>query len=227
MVTWRNVNVSATLLIQSPRLQMFGWVPVVSMQVLSVKVYIVRRTWLKERKIFTQNTFLVHAQTILKVNDVFVQFHFLSSYRKHSHRNDFVSQRPVSVRFSSVSGIAQPRWYPECTDWPETVIAKNWSWPVACVHTSPLPQKNREKRRESPLPIFPVGEGTLASHAYVLRGSSRVPVPLSGRIPFLNCLCHRQYNILYSRLSLNGHLKAGHLCKTDTYRVGQSLSFLP
>jgi len=80
---------------------MFGWfVPVVSIQVFSVEVYIVRCTWLKERKLFTQNIFLVHAQTILKVNDIFVQFPFLSSYRKGLYRNDFVSQWPVSVQFA-------------------------------------------------------------------------------------------------------------------------------
>ena len=37
--------------------------------------------WLKERRIFTQNVFLVYAQTILEVNEIFVQFHCLSSYR--------------------------------------------------------------------------------------------------------------------------------------------------
>ena len=36
-----------------------------------------RRPWLKERRIFTQNVFLVHPQTILEVNDIFVQFHCL------------------------------------------------------------------------------------------------------------------------------------------------------
>ena len=35
--------------------------------------------WLKEQRIFNQNVFLVHAQTLLEVNKIFVQFHRLSS----------------------------------------------------------------------------------------------------------------------------------------------------
>ena len=42
--------------------------------------------WLKERRIFTQNVFLVYAQTILEVNEIFVQFHCLSSCRNDSKR---------------------------------------------------------------------------------------------------------------------------------------------
>ena len=58
---------------------------VVSIRVNSFEVKIVSRTWLKERRIFTQNVFLVQPQTLLEVNEIFVQFHCLSSYR-----NDFV-----------------------------------------------------------------------------------------------------------------------------------------
>ena len=47
-----------------------------------------RRPWLKERRIFTQNVFLVHAQTILEVNEIFVQFHCLSSYRNNLYQNN-------------------------------------------------------------------------------------------------------------------------------------------
>ena len=36
--------------------------------------------YLKERKIITQNVFLIHVQTILEVIRLFVQFHCLSSY---------------------------------------------------------------------------------------------------------------------------------------------------
>ena len=63
---------------------------VAAIQVYLVEVLIVPRTWLKEPRIFTQSVFLVHPQTILEVNEIFVQFNFLSSYR-----NDFVSKRPV------------------------------------------------------------------------------------------------------------------------------------
>ena len=53
---------------------------VVSMQVYSVEAYIVSSTWLKERRIFTKNVFLVHEQAILEGIELFVQFHCLSSY---------------------------------------------------------------------------------------------------------------------------------------------------
>ena len=52
---------------------------------------VVPRTWFKERRIFTQNVFLVQAQTMLEVNEIFVQFHCLSL-----NRNDVVSKRPVT-----------------------------------------------------------------------------------------------------------------------------------
>ena len=48
---------------------------------IQVEMYLVARTWLKEQRIFTQNVFLVDAQTILEVIKVFVQFHLLSPYR--------------------------------------------------------------------------------------------------------------------------------------------------
>ena len=38
---------------------------------------IVSRPWLKERRIFPQNVFLVHLQTIIEVSEIFVQFHSL------------------------------------------------------------------------------------------------------------------------------------------------------
>ena len=47
-------------------------------------------------KIFTPNVFLVHSQTILEVNKIFVQFHSLSFYRNDLYWNNFVSKRPVS-----------------------------------------------------------------------------------------------------------------------------------
>ena len=37
--------------------------------------------WLKEQRIFNQSVFLVHGQTLLEVNKIFVQFHRLSSYQ--------------------------------------------------------------------------------------------------------------------------------------------------
>jgi len=47
----------------------------------SIKRSLVSRHWLKERRIFTQNVFLVHVQTKLEVNESFVQFNSLSAYR--------------------------------------------------------------------------------------------------------------------------------------------------
>ena len=38
---------------------------------IQVEMYLVARTWLKEQRIFTQNVFLVDAQTILEVIKVF------------------------------------------------------------------------------------------------------------------------------------------------------------
>ena len=159
-VTWRNVNVITTLLKQSPRLQMFGWLPVVSIQVFSVEVYIVRCTWVIERKIFTQNTFLVHAQTILEVNDVFVQFHFLSSYRKHSSKRLCIATTSFrSVQFGLRNTVAQPRWYPECTDWPETVKAENFSWISLCTDVPPPSEKIGRREESLSPPDFFWGRG--------------------------------------------------------------------
>ena len=62
-------------------LHTFVRLTVVSIQVNSFKGYIVSRTWLKERRIFTQNVFIVQLQTLLEVIEIFVQFHCLSSYR--------------------------------------------------------------------------------------------------------------------------------------------------
>ena len=53
-------------------------------------------TWLKEQIIFTQNVFLVHVQTRLKVNKIFVQFHCLCMYQ-----NNLVSKWPVSLQTAS------------------------------------------------------------------------------------------------------------------------------
>jgi len=57
---------------------------------------IVPHTWLKERRMFTQNVFLVQAQTthILEVNKIFVQFHCLRFYGKLLYQND---QFPVAT----------------------------------------------------------------------------------------------------------------------------------
>lgn len=61
---------------------------VVSKQVYSVKVKIVSRTQLKERRIFTP-IFFVYAQTIAEGIEIFVLFQYLRSYR-----NYFVSKGP-------------------------------------------------------------------------------------------------------------------------------------
>ena len=47
-------------------------------------------TCLSERRIFTHNVFLVHAQTILEVIEILVQFHYLSSDRNNLYRNDLL-----------------------------------------------------------------------------------------------------------------------------------------
>ena len=54
--------------------------------------------WLKERRAFTQNVFLVHAKTLPEVKEIFVQFHCLSSYQNDLFRNDFEPKRPFSMR---------------------------------------------------------------------------------------------------------------------------------
>ena len=45
---------------------------------------------LRTKNIFTHNVFLVHAQTILEVIEILVQFHYLSSYRNNLYRNDLL-----------------------------------------------------------------------------------------------------------------------------------------
>ena len=54
--------------------------PVVSIQVFSVEYKVIPRTRLKERRILSQNVFLVYVQTILEVDEIFVQICCLSSY---------------------------------------------------------------------------------------------------------------------------------------------------
>ena len=58
-----------------------------SIQVYSVELKIVSRPWLKERRKFTQNVFLVLAQTILEEN---VQFYCVSSCRNNLYGNDWL-----------------------------------------------------------------------------------------------------------------------------------------
>ena len=67
--------------------------PVVSIQVNSIKVYLVLRSWLKQRRIFTQNVFLVQLQTSpSEVIEIFVQFHCLSSYRNDRFPSERLQQ---------------------------------------------------------------------------------------------------------------------------------------
>ena len=67
--------------------------PVVSIQVTSLKVYLVLRSWLKQRRIFTQNVFLVQLQTSpSEVIEIFVQFHCLSSYRNDRFPSERLQQ---------------------------------------------------------------------------------------------------------------------------------------
>ena len=54
-----------------------------------VSIGVKSSTYLKNEDVFTQNVFLVHQQTILEVNEIFVQFHCLSSYRNDLCLNRF------------------------------------------------------------------------------------------------------------------------------------------
>ena len=73
-------------------LHTFVRLTVVSIQGNSFKGYIVSCTWLKERRTFTQNVFLVQLRTLRDV-EIFVQSHCLSWYR-----ND---QFPLHSRFAA------------------------------------------------------------------------------------------------------------------------------
>ena len=53
--------------------------------------------WLKERRIFNQNVFLVHVQTLLEVNKIFVQFHRLSSYQNDLYWNDWFHAKQLAL----------------------------------------------------------------------------------------------------------------------------------
>ena len=88
-------------------LHTFVRLTVVSVHVNSFKGYIVSGTWLKERRIFTQNVFLVQLRTLLEVIEIFVQFHCLSLYR-----NDFVSKRPVSPTHKARCLLAKSKTFP-------------------------------------------------------------------------------------------------------------------
>ena len=54
-----------------------------------VSIGVKSSTYLKNEDVFTQNVFLVHQQTILEVNEIFVRFHCLSSYRNDLCWNRF------------------------------------------------------------------------------------------------------------------------------------------
>ena len=62
-----------------------------------------------------------------------------------------------SVQFGLRNTVAQPRWYPECTDWPETVIAENFSWISLCTDVPPPSEKLGEEKSLFLLPIFSEG----------------------------------------------------------------------
>ena len=79
----------------------------VSIQVFSVELQLVSGTCLKERRLFTQNGFLVLAQTILEVINIFVQFHCLSSYRNDQTCDLACSD--VGVREMSLYKVASKR----------------------------------------------------------------------------------------------------------------------
>ena len=57
--------------------------------------------WLKEQRIFNQNVFLVHAQTLLEVNKIFVQFHRLSSYQNDLYWNDRFHAKQLALLMPS------------------------------------------------------------------------------------------------------------------------------
>ena len=54
-----------------------------------VSIGVKSSTYLKNEDVFAQNVFLVHQQTILEVNEIFVPFHCLSSYRNDLCWNRF------------------------------------------------------------------------------------------------------------------------------------------
>ena len=57
----------------------------------------ISHTWLKEQRVFTQIIFLFHAQTVLEMNKIFVQFHCLSLYQ-----NDFYWNNRFSYLYSKI-----------------------------------------------------------------------------------------------------------------------------
>ena len=68
-----------------------------------VSIGVKTSTYLKNEDVFTQNVFLVHQQTILEVNEIFVQFHCLSSYRNDLCWNRFpVPKRRLTCTKRSV-----------------------------------------------------------------------------------------------------------------------------
>ena len=48
----------------------------------------ISHTCLKEQRVFTRIIFLVHMQTILEMNKIFVQFHCLSLYQNELYWNN-------------------------------------------------------------------------------------------------------------------------------------------
>ena len=90
-----NANASRNVGLRSFRYQRFDT------RFFLIYVYIVICTWFKERRIFTQNVFHVHPETLkLELIEFMVQYHCLSSYRKDLYRNNFVSKRQNSGTLS-------------------------------------------------------------------------------------------------------------------------------
>ena len=79
------------------------WYKVVSIQVYSVEVQIVSGTGLNERRTFHPKCFFFHAQTILEVVKICLQFRCLSSYRKDERKDSKCEMKNASVLDTSLS----------------------------------------------------------------------------------------------------------------------------
>ena len=66
----------------------------------------ISHTWFKEQRVFTRIIFLFHVQTILEMNNIFVQFHCLSLYQNNLYWNNrfpYLYSKIFSRELSSTS----------------------------------------------------------------------------------------------------------------------------
>ena len=101
-------------------------------------------------KIFTQNAVLVHLQTVLEVNKIFVQFHCLSLYWNDLYQNDFESKGLVFVGNWSIQSNLHV--WPPLGKWPPPIhdhLCKTQNFPsqspvVGTCYESPPPLRSLE-----------------------------------------------------------------------------------